>query len=232
MKASGLSKSNSDNLIERLELHILETKAGHDGSYNELLNISKRLLSRNIINQEHPDNFVLVLVNEQARNYVGEWSSAKQRVKPTTKIKAKRQLLAKEVFSSKITKFKSERLTPLNKDETWSADLIYESYLKEFNENYIFILTIIDIFTKYAWAIPLKNKSGIYIAKCFKITLSEGRKPENLWVDRCSDFYIKTFKFLLKEKKTELKSTCSDLKAVFIETFNKILLQIINKPLF
>ena len=47
-----------NSLIERLELLILETKAGHDGFYDEMLNISKQLLSMNIINQEQLDNFV------------------------------------------------------------------------------------------------------------------------------------------------------------------------------
>ena len=46
------------NLVERLELLILETKAGHDGLYDEMLDISKQLLSMNIINQEQLDNFV------------------------------------------------------------------------------------------------------------------------------------------------------------------------------
>ena len=45
-------------LVERLELLILETKAGHDGLYDETLNISKQLLSMNIINQDQLDNFV------------------------------------------------------------------------------------------------------------------------------------------------------------------------------
>ena len=47
-----------NNLVERLELLILETKAGHDGLYDEMLDISKQLLSMNIINQEQLDNFV------------------------------------------------------------------------------------------------------------------------------------------------------------------------------
>ena len=50
--------SNPNNLVERLELLILEAKAGHDGLYDEMLDISKQLLSMNIINQEQPDNFV------------------------------------------------------------------------------------------------------------------------------------------------------------------------------
>ena len=127
------------------------------------------------------------------------------------------QLLAKEVFSPQITKFRRERIIPLYKDETWSADLIEKSSLNKYNNNYKFILTFIDIFKKYAWAIPLKNKSSLSITNGFKIVLSEHRKPENLWVDRGSEFYNKTFKSLLKEYETELYSTYSDLKAVFIE---------------
>ena len=52
------SNPNPNNLVERLELLILETKLGHDGLYDEMLDISKQLLSMNIINQEQLDNFV------------------------------------------------------------------------------------------------------------------------------------------------------------------------------
>ena len=152
--------------------------------------------------------------------------------------KQQQHLLAKEVFSPQITKFRRERIIPLYKDETWSADLIDKSSLRKYNNNYKFILTVIDIFTKYAWAIPLKNKSGLPITNGFKIVLdespqggSESRKPEKLWVDRGSEFYNKTFKCLLKEYETKLYSTYSDLEAVFIERFNRTLLHIINKPL-
>ena len=50
--------ADPNSLIERLELLILETKAGHDKLYDEMLDISKQLLSMNIINQEQLDNFV------------------------------------------------------------------------------------------------------------------------------------------------------------------------------
>ena len=129
--------------------------------------------------------------------------------------------LAKEVFSPQITKFRKEIIIPLYKDETWSADLIDKSSLSKNNNNYKFILTVIDMFTKYACAIPLKNKSGLSITNGFKIVLGESRKPEKLWVDRGSEFYNKTFKSLLKKYETKLYSTCSDLKAVFVESFNR-----------
>ena len=160
--------------------------------------------------------------------------------------KQQQQQQAKEVFSPQTTKFKRQRIIPLYKDETWSADLIDKSSLSKYKNNYKFILTVIDIFTKYAWAIPLKNKSGLSLTNGFKTILSEGpqggsesRKPEQLWVDRGSEFYNKTLKSLLKEYGTgkaasgiELYSTYSDLKALFIERFNRTLLHIRNKPIF
>ena len=149
------------------------------------------------------------------------------------------QLLGKEVFSPQITKFRRERIIPLYKDETLSADLIDKTSLSKCNNNYKFILTVIDIFTKYAWAIPLKNKSCLSITNGFKTILSEGsqggsesRNQEKFWVDRCREFYNKTFKSLLKEHETKLYSTYSDLKAVFIEKFNRTFLHIINKSIF
>ena len=124
--------------------------------------------------------------------------------------------------------------------------MIDKSSLSKYNNNYKFILTVIDILTKCAWAIPLKKKSGLSITNFFKLVLSEHpqggyespyggsehRKPENLWVNRGSEFYNKTFKCLLKEYETKLYSTYIDLNAVFIESFNRTLLHIINEPMF
>ena len=82
------------------------------------------------------------------------------------------------------------------------------------------------------------NKSGLSVTNGFRTILSEGpksdserRKPEKLRVDKGSEFYNETFKSLLKEYETELYSTYSDLKALFIERFNRKLLQSINKPM-
>ena len=85
----------------------------------------------------------------------------------------------------------------------------------------------------------MKNKSGLSITNGFKVVLSEhpqggseSRKPVKLWVDRGSKFYNKTFKSLLKEYETKLYSTYSNLKAVFIERFNRTFLHIIIKSMF
>ena len=60
------------------------------------------------------------------------------------------QQLAKEKLSPRITKFRRERIIPFYKDETWSADLIDKSSLNKYNNNFKFLLTVIDIFTKYS----------------------------------------------------------------------------------
>ena len=156
-----------------------------------MLNISKQLLSMDNNNQEQLENFVF---NHGNQLMVG-----------------KQQLLPKEVFSPQITKFRREIIIPIYKEETWSADLIDKSSLSKYNNNYKFNLTVIDIFTKYALAIPLKNKSGLPITIGFKTILSEARNPEKLWINRGSEFYSKTFKSLFKEYETELYSTHSDL---------------------
>ena len=84
VKASGLSKIGPNSLVERLELLIPETKAGHDGLYDEMLNISKQLVSMNITNQEQRAIFVF--------KYEISIMVGKQQQKDT--IKTKQQLLA------------------------------------------------------------------------------------------------------------------------------------------
>ena len=90
----------------------------------------------------------------------------KQQQQDTTKVKQK--FLATVAFSPQKTKFRRERIRSLCKDETRSTDLIDKTSLSKYNKNYMFILTVTDIFTKYAWALPLENKYGLSITKGFK----------------------------------------------------------------
>ena len=68
--------------------------------------------------------------------------------------------IVKEIFSPVIKKFQRIQIQTHYKDECWSIDLIDRSNLSKYSKNYKFIFTIIDNHTKYAWAIPLKDKSG------------------------------------------------------------------------
>ena len=89
--------------------------------------------------------------------------------------------------------------------------------------------TIIDIFSKYAWAVPLKYKKGITIVNAFhKISdksteLHSGRKPNKIWVDKCSEFYNSSFEKWLRDNDIEMYSVHNKGKTVVTERFIRAL---------
>ena len=81
------------------------------------------------------------------------------------------------------------------KDNIWGVDLADMQLLSKFNKRFRFLLCFIDIFSKYAWVIPLKDKKGICIVNGFqKIINYSKRKPNEIWVDKGSEFYNNSFK--------------------------------------
>ena len=81
------------------------------------------------------------------------------------------------------------------KDNIWGVDLADMQLLSKFNKGFRFLLCVIDIFSKYAWVIPLKDKKGISIVNAFKQILKESnRKPNKILVDKGSEFYNISFK--------------------------------------
>ena len=141
--------------------------------------------------------------------------------------------IAKEIFSPVTKKFDRIKIIPHYKDECWSIDLIDRSSLSNYNKNYKFIFTIIDNHIKYAWAIPLKDKSGKSTTTALKSLIEKAkRKPDKIWSDRGKVFYNKTFLDFLKQNEIQIYSINSDLKAVFVERFNRTLLDLIKKPMY
>ena len=144
-----------------------------------------------------------------------------------------KQKIAKELFSPVVKKFDRIQIQTHYKDECWSIDLIDRSSLAKYNKNYKFIFTIIDNHTKFAWAIPLKDKSGKSTTTAFKKLIETSkRKPEKVWSDRGKEFYNKTFLDFLKQNEIQIYSTHSDLKAVFVERFNRTLFDLIKEPMY
>ena len=67
--------------------------------------------------------------------------------------------------------------------------------ISKFNKRFRFLLCVINIFSKYAWVVPLKDKKGASIVNAFqKILDKSGRKPNKIWVDKGSEFYNNSFK--------------------------------------
>lgn len=108
-------------------------------------------------------------------------------------------------------------------DETWQADLVeMQGYSRE-NRGFRYLLTIIDTFSKYSWAVPIKQKTGVDVASAMESVLKNKRIPKNLQVDRGKEFYNKNFQDLMARYKINLYSTCSNLKASICERFNRTL---------
>ena len=85
------------------------------------------------------------------------------------------------------------------------------------------MLCVIDIFTKCAWIIPLKDERGITINNDFQKILDESnRKPNIIWIDKGSKFYNRTMKSEIEESEIEIYSTHDEGKSVVAERFIKI----------
>ena len=66
--------------------------------------------------------------------------------------------------------------------------------INKFNKGFRFLLCVIDIFSKYAWVVPLKDKKGVSIVDAFqKILDDSNKKPNKTWVDKGSEFYNNSF---------------------------------------
>ena len=108
-------------------------------------------------------------------------------------------------------------------DDQWQADLVDMSSLARFNKGYKFLLTCIDVFSKFAWVVSLENKTGESLAHGFQTILDTGRSPEKLQTDKGTEFLNRNFQSFLKEKSIHFFTTNSELKASVVERFNRTL---------
>ena len=97
--------------------------------------------------------------------------------------------LAEELHKPIIRTFNKRKVQSPFIDNIWLADLDDMQLISKFNERFRFLLCVIDIYTKYAWVIPLKDKKGITITDAFqKMLKKSNRKPNKIWVDKGSEF--------------------------------------------
>ena len=125
--------------------------------------------------------------------------------------------LANELHKPIIKKFTKRRVMVNKIDEIWTADLVDMSSYSKDNKGYKYLLTVIDVFSKYGWIVPKKNKKGLTTAEAFKLILKEGRQPEKLWVDKGTEFYNPHVKSLFKN----IYSTENEEKSSVIERWNR-----------
>ena len=151
-------------------------------------------------------------------------SSDKNTVGSGEKLIPQNEQLAHELDKPIIRKFKKRKVNSTFKDNIWGVDLADMQLLSKYNKGIRFLLCVIDIFSKYAWVVPLKDKKGISIVKAFQIILKQSnRKPNKIWVDKESEFYNAYFKKWLRDHDIVIYSTHNDGKSVVAERFIRTL---------
>ena len=109
--------------------------------------------------------------------------------------------LAKELHKPIIKKFEKRKVHSSFIDNLRDADLADMQLISKFNKEFTFFLCVIDIYSKYASVIPLKNKKGTAITNAFqKIVNESNQKPNKIWLDKGSQFYNRSMKSWLEKK--------------------------------
>ena len=104
------------------------------------------------------------------------------------------------------------------------VDLADMQSLSKYNKVIKYFLSANDLFSKYAWVIPIKYKKGTSIVNAFKKILSDSnRKPNKIWVDQGSELYNKSFKYFLKINNIEMYLIYNEGKSALPERFIRTL---------
>ena len=138
--------------------------------------------------------------------------------------------LADELHKPVRRNFRKRRVIVKGIDEIWCSDLVEMQKFAKWNKGYRYLLMVLDIFSKYGWIVPLKNKKGESVADGFKKIFTEGRastggargaSPSKLWVDKGSEYYNTHVKNLMKSKGVEMYSTENEEKSSVCERWNR-----------
>lgn len=106
-------------------------------------------------------------------------------------------------------------------DSQWQADLVDMAALSKHNDGYRYLLTCIDILSKYAWVIPIRTKTGANLIAAFKAIFTSGRRPLYLQTDEGTEFLNRPFQQFLKQNKVHFFHTWNETKASVVERFNR-----------
>jgi hypothetical protein len=137
---------------------------------------------------------------------------------------------AEEVHRRVVKKFPRRKVIVNGIDEIWGLDLASMESLVKYNQGFKFILCAIDVFSKFAWCVPLKNKSAETVLNALTDIIKKNeRSPQKIWVDRGSEFYNKEFLKWAKADDITVYSTYGESKSVVVERFIRTLKEMITK---
>ena len=136
--------------------------------------------------------------------------------------------LSNELNKPTINKFPRQKVIVNHINEIHSTDLVDMSQYLKMNKGYKYIFTNIDVFSKIAYAFPLKSKKIQDIKPCFQ-KIFKNNKPKYIWSDKESSFFSKEMQLFFKDNNVKIYHTNSHLKAVVIERFNRSLRELMMK---
>ena len=129
-------------------------------------------------------------------------------------------ILADELHKPIIRKFKKRKVYSQFKDNIWGIDLADMQSLSSKNKGIRYLLCAIDLFSKHAFVIPLKDKKRISIVNAFnEIIKQSNRKPNKIWVDQGGEFYNNVFEKWLSDNDIIMYSTYNEGKSIVAERF-------------
>ena len=128
--------------------------------------------------------------------------------------------LADELHKPIRRNFPKRRVIVHNVDDIWCSDLVDMQKLSKWNKGYKYLLTVLDLFSKYGWIVPLKTKTGLEVSKAFE-SIFKKAKPKKLWVDKGKEYYNKNVLDLLAKNNIEIYSTENEEKSSVCERWNR-----------
>ena len=196
--ASGIARAASDANIPR-NPHIMLAELNALVPKDRREKVDRQLV-RSIIGLKHRMGLGIHWTNQLAN----------EQHKPVRRRFDKRTVFAKQV------------------DEIWAADLVDMSAFSRSNKGHKYLLTVIGVFNKYGWIVPLKTKTGKEVAQAFRKLFLNGH-PSRLWPDKVTEFYNQQLKAVLAANNVMLYSTENEEKSSTVERWNKTMKNIIWK---
>ena len=194
-----------------------EICAQHDVDYT----LAKNLKDKHIADEKMAKPINELPYNQQQYGTFLVKSIIRSRRKLGLGIKNHNKILSEELHKSRRKNYPRRKIIVNHIDEIFAADLVEIQKFAKLNKGYRYLLTCIDIFSKYSWVIPLKDKKGITIKYALEKIFNE-RKPKFLWTDKGTEFYNKQVQDLLNENDIKLYSTYnSEMKSAVVERFNR-----------
>ena len=203
----------------------------HDAAYTKYKNVETKLIADDklqnsaydIASNPEYDGYQRCLASMVYKFFNSKVASRNETISGKG-ITESNKTLVEELRKPVIRKFNKRKVYSQFKDNIWGADLADMRLLSKENKGIKYLLCAIDLFSKYAFVIPLKDKKGSSITNAFnKIIKQSNRKPNKIWVDQGGEFHNHVFKRWLSNNDIIIYSTFNEGKSVVIERFIRTL---------